>query len=309
MRWGITLALVLFAAAGGEDFRGQSLSDFCGALLEGKSGAIYVADLSAPKIICAVGDSAILSGTQKFPPGSVFKIITAVAALEQGIDPRQQVKCTYWYEIPDGERLPCSWRPGHGKIDLVDAIGKSCSFYFYSLIDRGVSIARIENVAKIFFDIPQSPYFAEFYREDGADFPYRFAVGLTGVLVSPKSVLRMITAVATAGELPDFERERYDKIRLSDDSEWGIIRKGLRRVTTTGICAGIFPDSLSVAGKTGTAPLPENPAITCGWFAGYCPAGGKPEYAVVVFLVDATGYTDAAPLAEKVFEFLHRGRK
>jgi len=71
-----------------------------------------------------------------YPPGSTFKVVTALAALmEQSIDPDEELFCSggYYY----GRRIYRDWRPGgHGKVDLHKAIVESCDVYFYQLGER-----------------------------------------------------------------------------------------------------------------------------------------------------------------------------
>jgi penicillin-binding protein 2 len=71
-----------------------------------------------------------------YPPGSTFKVVTAIAALmEQSIDPDEELFCSggYYY----GRRVYRDWRPGgHGKVDLHKGIVESCDVYFYQLGER-----------------------------------------------------------------------------------------------------------------------------------------------------------------------------
>ncbi len=95
-----------------------------------------------------------------YPPGSTFKVVTAIAALmEQSIDPDEELFCSggYYY----GRRVYRDWRPGgHGKVDLHKAIVESCDVYFYQLGERsGIdALARWASVlglgSKTGIDIP-----------------------------------------------------------------------------------------------------------------------------------------------------------
>ena len=95
-----------------------------------------------------------------YPPGSTFKVVTAIAALmEQSIDPDEELFCSggYYY----GRRVYRDWRPGgHGKVDLHKGIVESCDVYFYQLGERsGIdALARWASVlglgSKTGIDIP-----------------------------------------------------------------------------------------------------------------------------------------------------------
>ncbi|MBC9783904.1 penicillin-binding protein 2 [Heliobacterium chlorum] len=81
-----------------------------------------------------------------YPPGSTFKPITAMAALEAGkLDPHEHITCTgaYW-EKPN---IKC-WQV-HGSVDLNDALAKSCNVYFQEM-GRRAGIDNINQVAREF---------------------------------------------------------------------------------------------------------------------------------------------------------------
>ena len=80
----------------------------------------------------------------QYAPGSVFKIIVAMAALESGIRPNMSAKCEGVLEFGD-ELFHCWRKDGHGNVDLVDAIRESCDVYFYELAQK----LGINSIAKM----------------------------------------------------------------------------------------------------------------------------------------------------------------
>lgn len=68
--------------------------------------------------------------TATYPPGSLFKIVTALAILQAGINPEERVFCTGQYTIK-GRTFHCWKKGGHGYINLEQAIARSCNTYFY----------------------------------------------------------------------------------------------------------------------------------------------------------------------------------
>ena len=77
-----------------------------------------------------------------YPPGSTFKMTTALAALEDGqIDTETTVRCPGYYES-GGRRFHCWKGGGHGKVALVQALAQSCDVYFYEVAQR-VGIDKI----------------------------------------------------------------------------------------------------------------------------------------------------------------------
>lgn len=81
-----------------------------------------------------------------YPPGSTFKIIVALAALESGaITPQETVFCPGFWEYGD-RRYHCWEHEGHGKVNMVGALKHSCDIYFYQLALR-IGIDAIKRMA------------------------------------------------------------------------------------------------------------------------------------------------------------------
>jgi len=94
-----------------------------------------------------------------YPPGSTFKMVVAVAALEAGIRPEQSVHCSgaYWL---GNHAFHCWKKEGHGTMNMHNAIKYSCDTYFYD-VARRVGIEAIARTARRFglgetydFDVP-----------------------------------------------------------------------------------------------------------------------------------------------------------
>jgi penicillin-binding protein 2 len=85
----------------------------------------------------------------QFPPGSTFKTMVAIAALEAGvITPEQTVFCPGHVDL-GSHRFHCWKKTGHGTVGMVEALQHSCDVYFYE-VARRVGIDRIAEVAKRF---------------------------------------------------------------------------------------------------------------------------------------------------------------
>ena len=115
-----------------------------GALVDGISPETWRAWLSDPR--APLVNKAIAG---QYPPGSTFKMIVALAALEAGVvGPEHEVTCAGFMHL-GAHRFHC-WRSwGHGKLKLVDAIAQSCDIYFYDLA-RKVGIDAIAAMARRF---------------------------------------------------------------------------------------------------------------------------------------------------------------
>ena len=84
-----------------------------------------------------------------YPPGSTFKIITAIAGIEEGlIDQHSSVECPGYYKFGNSN-FRCWERKGHGHVELKKALRESCDVYFYKLAER-LGVDRIAKYAKLF---------------------------------------------------------------------------------------------------------------------------------------------------------------
>lgn len=84
-----------------------------------------------------------------YPPGSIFKIIVALAALESGlVSPNYTTSCHGYMELGK-HRFHCHKREGHGHVTFNHAIRQSCDIYFYE-IARTIGIDRISAMARLF---------------------------------------------------------------------------------------------------------------------------------------------------------------
>lgn len=91
--------------------------------------------------------SKAVQGT--YPPGSTFKMITAMAALEDGIiGPDDTVRCNGHLEVAD-RKFHCWKRAGHGSVDLKNSLKRSCDVYYYELALK-VGIEKISAMANVF---------------------------------------------------------------------------------------------------------------------------------------------------------------
>jgi len=81
-----------------------------------------------------------------YNPGSTYKMVVALAALEAGIDPAQEVYCPGHYKLGNA-RFHCWKRYGHGKMDMHAAIKESCDVYFYD-VSRKVGVDKIAEMSR-----------------------------------------------------------------------------------------------------------------------------------------------------------------
>ncbi|MDY6880478.1 MAG: penicillin-binding protein 2 [Thermodesulfobacteriota bacterium] len=224
----------------------------------------------------------------QYPPGSVFKIVVALAGLEEGvIDPEEEIFCSGIYSL-GRQRYRCWKRYGHGAVNLHRSLAESCDVYFYNIGDR-LGVDKISQYARL-FGLGQSSG-VELEQEKGGLMPTsawklkRFGVpwqrgetistsiGQSFVLVTPIQMASLISSVFNGGivyrpqitrHIETREGERIHQFvpkplrRLKIKGEhFELVKKALIGVVNDPHGTGArtrFKDVL-VAGKTGTAQV------------------------------------------------------
>ena len=266
------------------------------------------------------GDSPFLNRATSglYTPGSVFKVITTIAALEtQGLD--LEYECKGSTKI-DGYVLKDYGGKAHGKVNLEEALVRSCNSYF---AEKGVEIGKdkIGEVADRFminraipFDLPTAkstfPYKGNIGKTDVA----AASIGQGKVLVTPLNMAMIASGIANKGEImkPILVKEAISpegKIVRTNHPETlskgmdifaaNEIKNMMVEVVRRGTGTNASIKNVRVAGKTGTA---ENPSgKTHAWFIGFAPAD-DPKIAIAVVLEEdgTTGGKTAAPIARNI---------
>lgn len=277
-----------------------------------------------------------------YPPGSVFKIVMAAAALETGIDPKDSVYCR-GFSIIDNHRYRCWNAAGHGRVDLRAALKHSCNVYFHHLgqrldIDQIARYARrfglgqatgIELAGELRGLVPDRQWSLQ--TRSSRWYPgetISVATGQGPLLVTPLQVATLMAALANGGALvrPRLVRDEPPAASRRPDprlhpATLAFLRDALDAVVNephgTGHSAHIrgFP----IAGKTGTAQVVRQATRTSNqelapdqrdhaWFASFAPVD-HPQLVVVVFVEHGgAGSKVAAPLARALYETFLAGR-
>ncbi len=222
-----------------------------------------------------------------YAPGSTFKMIVAMAALEKGvITPNQNIFCHGHIDLGNS-RFHCWKKHGHGLVNLNSALQQSCDSYFYEIAQR-LGIDHIAEMARRFglgdltgIDLPNErggliPTSSWKKKKLGTPWqrgetlnagigqgfilttPLQLAV-MTSRLASGKAVKpHLLRGFSSAGVTEHFKSRSPESIRVSPGIR-RLVLKGMEAVSNTprgtGFRARIKTPGFELAGKTGTAQV------------------------------------------------------
>jgi len=218
-----------------------------------------------------------------YPPGSTFKMVTALAALEDGvIGLDETITCNGHTEV-GGRKFHCWKRAGHGKVDLLKSLEQSCDVFYYDLAQR-VGIEKISAMARKLGlgsrpDLPMSGIASglaptkDWKREKrGADWvigdSLNASIGQGVVLASPMQLAVMTARLATGRAVEPRPVRSVNGIEesggpapaleLSTES-LSAVQQGMFKVSNsrrgTAFRTRIAEKDLRMAGKTGTSQV------------------------------------------------------
>ena len=254
-----------------------------------------------------------------YPPGSVFKIAVAAAALESGkLEPEDTFECTGSVTV-NGVELICEERPeGHGKLNLEEALAQSCNCYFAQVGAAIGSETIVEMAERMGLGAPTIEGFPD---EAAGSFPEKgervysglsnLSIGQGSLLVTPVQIAKMTSVIANGGidhplsVVMSKESEEDQGTRVVTSETAKAVGRMMEKVMTEGTASG-SDIHVSAAGKTGSAETAvDGEATVHGWFTGYFPAD-DPEYTVTVLAENGkTGSSSALPVFEEIENFLY----
>jgi penicillin-binding protein 2 len=288
----------------------HALQNFCEARLAGESAAAVIMDArngdvlalaSAPTFnpnsfvrgISATEYNALLEDPYRplpnkasqgiYPPGSTFKMVTALAALENGlIQLDDTFTCRGFVEV-SARRFHCWSRGGHGKVDLVRSLRESCDVYYYEL-SQLVGIEKIAAMARklglgIRHDVPLSsvaegvmPTKAWKIESGKGDWvigdTLNATIGQGFVLASPLQLAVMTARIASGNRISPRLVRAIDGVEQPvrglepldiDPVHLEAVRQGMYEVVNgargTAGSSRIVAEGVRMAGKTGTSQV------------------------------------------------------
>jgi penicillin-binding protein 2 len=286
------------------------VQNFAEARLGEESAAVVVVDVTNGDIICIASspsfdpnlfvrgissaDYRTLTDNERrplanktvsgaYPPGSTFKMVTALAALGAGVmTPETRVNCPGYIEYGD-RRFHCWKRTGHGTVGLTKGLEESCDVYFYDIAQR-VGIDAIAATGRKFglgqrFDLPMSAITAgtmpdKAWKQETQKADWRIgdtinaAIGQGYVLTSPLQLAVMTARIASGrAVVPRLVRMINDKeVPVAEAAPLDIpaeyldsVRLGMHEVVNsekgTAKSSRIVDPAMVMAGKTGTSQV------------------------------------------------------
>jgi len=262
------------------------------------------------------------------PPGSTFKMLAAIAALDMGIiTPSTTINCGGGFTF--GRFFKC--HGNHGSVNVVHAIEKSCNSFFYHLIykiglDKWKEYAlKFGFASKTGIDIgeeaagfiPGENYYVKMYGEKWPrSIMASLGIGQGEVSVTPLQLAKYVALIANNGKsfqphivkgyLDDKTRQiipyKFPEITTGIKQEvFNIVKEGMFLVVNgSGTATHIKMTDIDISGKTGTAQNPHGQDHAL--FVCFAPAE-DPKIAIAV-VVENVGFggTHAAPIAKAMIE-------
>ena len=258
-----------------------------------------------------------------YPPGSTFKLLTAIEYLNEGGSTDDRFNCQGEY-TEGGYTIHCYGNTAHGDEDLSQAFEKSCNVAF-SQAGLSLDINKYRNLAENMLfnkDIPtrlSNVKKSSFDLKKGDDevLVMQTAIGQGDTLVTPLHMAMIAAAIENEGVVMEpyiidsvvndngdlvraYFGSTYGSIMSSDDAK--TMRKLMRGVVTEGTASALSTDAYKAYGKTGSAEYTSDKNATHSWFVGFAKTDEK-EIAVAVIMEGAgSGSSHAVPVARAMFD-------
>ncbi len=251
-----------------------------------------------------------------YPPGSVFKIITAATALEKGVCNQEQLFTCEGKVTVGGITIDCATggEEGHGSIDMTQAMACSCNCYFAQLgnlvgCDEIVNMAATMGLGRKTME--------DFVYETEGNLPERYrinksdttniSIGQGELLATPLQIAKVTAIISSGGKdvtpkVIETSHRPYQAQVISPKTAQ-VIDSMMSKVMLYGTGKGNWP--IPVRGKTGTAEAVYNEenVYTC-WFTGYFSQNEKTYVTTVMIENGMSGGESALPVFKAVTDFL-----
>ncbi len=307
------------------------------AALEGYNGAVVVMDVQNGQVLAMASyptydpylgqpadtdelNSYVNKALAAYPPASVFKLVLAAAALENGLDLPEDFICEGSYTLTNGHTVSCWKKDGHGEENMAEALANSCNCYFVWL-GQELGGDAIQSYANRFglresqligYNLASTNVGLCFNSKVPADVA-NLSIGENGVRLTPVMVAQIISTIANGGYrvTPQLvlgtiaagsETIQYltavEPERAISEKTATILQNMLAEAVKSGTAVNAASQIVTTAGKTGTTQYQGV------WFAGFAPVD-EPKWAVSVYVSNGTaGGKEGAAIFKEIVEKL-----
>lgn len=259
-----------------------------------------------------------------YPPGSTFKIVTALAYIRQFPDAWQNYSYSCNGAYVNGEnRISCYHGSVHGKVDLMTSFAKSCNSSFANIgmqLDRekfGETINSLLFNQELPVPLVYNKTSVTLHKDSGDEDVIQTSIGQGKTQITPMQLNMITAAIANSGSL--MEPYLIEKVQSADQKilsknepktyrqlmtkeEAGILASLMEDVVKEGTGKKLNGQPYTAAGKTGSAEFNSVKEDSHAWFTGFAPVE-DPEIAVTVIVESVgSGGDYAVPLARRVFD-------
>ena len=259
-----------------------------------------------------------------YPPGSTFKIVTALEYIRENPDTYQKYRfqCNGSYQNGDS-KISCYHGSNHGAVDFIKSFAKSCNSSFANI---GMSLDRdrfADTLEDLMFnkELPLTMNYgkssAHMGDEISTDEMLQTSIGQGRTQITPIHLNMITCAIANKGVLmkphvidrvendegqlvKKFKDDAYG--RLMSEQEAAILSQMMTTVVEEGTATKLKGLEYTAAGKTGSAEYNNVKGESHAWFTGFAPAE-DPEVCVTIIVEGAgSGGDYAVPIARRIFD-------
>lgn len=259
-----------------------------------------------------------------YPPGSTFKIVTALEFIRENPDTYADYHFSCHGRFQTGENvINCYHGSSHGEVDLKKAFAKSCNASFANIglqLDKKSFAQTLSSLLfhqKLPLDCVYNQSSLSIREEDTDEHILQAAIGQGETQITPIHLAMITAAVANQGTLmkpymidhvesaegATIKQEKPEAYaELMSEKEAAILTEYMTEVVKNGTATKLSGLSYTAAGKTGSAEFSNKKEESHAWFTGFAPAE-EPELVVTVIIEGAgSGGDYAVPMARRVFD-------
>lgn len=258
-----------------------------------------------------------------YPPGSTFKIVTALEYIRENPDTyeRYHYQCNGSFKLEES-RINCFHGTNHGSLNLMTSFANSCNASFANIGTELDKTAFRRTLDELLFnqELPVKFNYSEssVHVEEGMsiDETLQTAIGQGKTQMTPMHLNMITCAIANNGVLMkpyaiDYVKNSNGGVvkkfspssygRLMSEEEASVLSEMMEAVITKGNAKGLSKLDYTVAGKTGSAEY-NSKGDSHAWFTGFAPVE-NPQVCVTIIIEGAgTGGDYAVPVAKRLFD-------